>query len=150
KWIENYLTGRTQQVRLNDTLSPPVNVTSSVPQGTCLGPLLFIIYVNDLPKVVKNSSVFLFADDCKISFRYNRNTNSDGLQRDLDAVYAWSNSMQLSLSIEKCAILRIGNHSDDIVRKYHIGNTELEICASIRDLGIFVDSKLNFSAHCST
>ena len=123
---------------------------SSVPQGTCLGPLLFLIYVNELPEVVKNGSVYLFADDCKIQFIFNRDSYPDCLQQDLNIIKKWSDSMQLSLSPDKCAILQLGNRTDNLARKYYIGEKELQNCTSMRDLGIIIDSKLNFSEHCST
>ena len=85
-WIGDYLTGRTQKVIVGDALSSAEIVLSGVPQGSCLGPVLFCLFINDLPLVVHHSTIKMFADDVKL---YCSLTNSDGaslLQKDLDAV----------------------------------------------------------------
>ena len=88
-WIGDYLTGRMQKVIVGDALSSAEMVLSGVPQGSCLGPVLFCLFINDLPLVVHHSTVKMFADDVKL---YCSLTNSDEallLQKDLDAVHNW-------------------------------------------------------------
>ena len=85
-WIKNFLTERRQYVSVKGESSSWKDVISRVPQGSVLGPILFIIYINDLPEVV-NSTVKIFADDTKV---YNKDTNNVILQQDLDALFVWS------------------------------------------------------------
>ncbi len=148
RWIVNYLNGRTQRVKINDQYSAPMSVLSSVPQGTCLGPLLFIIYINELPKIVQNSSVYLFADDCKLHICYDRTSKPEFLQRDLNKILQWSDSMQLKLSLSKCSILNLGKRTQKPT--YELGPVQLENCDFMKDLGVIIDSELKFSLHCST
>jgi hypothetical protein len=71
-WIHSYLSQRSQKVLIGNSLSTEVDVVSSTPQGICLGPLLFLIYINDLPEIVTHNSVYLFADDCKLHFAFKK------------------------------------------------------------------------------
>ena len=84
-WIESSLSNRTQCVVINDEISASAPVTSGIPQGSVLGPLLFVIYINDMPEVVdKDSYVFLFADDTKV-FRHIKNEKDTlQLQKDIE------------------------------------------------------------------
>ena len=84
-WIESFLSNRTQVVVVGDAESSKAPVTSGIPQGSVLGPLLFVIYINDLPEVVdKNSYVFLFADDTKVYRRINSPEDNNILQSDIN------------------------------------------------------------------
>ena len=87
-WLNSFLSDRTQRVFVNSTGSKSTPVTSGIPQGSVLGPTLFIIYINDLPNIVQ-SNVFLFADDTKIFQRIATVNDMDLLQRDLDALCEW-------------------------------------------------------------
>ena len=89
-WIEAFLTGREQVVRVNGELSEPKPVISGIPQGSVLGPLLFVLYINDLPDVVK-SNILLFADDTKIFKQVKSKEDALLLQHDIDALERWSN-----------------------------------------------------------
>ena len=90
-WISDFLVGRTQQVVINDAKSSKASVTSGIPQGSVLGPLLFVIYINDLPDVVdKDSFVFLFADDTKVFRQINSDNDKTVLQSDIDKLLEWS------------------------------------------------------------
>jgi hypothetical protein len=88
RWIEAFLTGRTQQVVLEGTSSEEAAVTSGVPQGTVLGPLLFLIFINDLPDCI-NSTVCLFADDCVVYQQIHKTEDCESLQHDLDKLEEW-------------------------------------------------------------
>ena len=87
KWISTFLTNRTQNVVINNTVSSPCNVISGIPQGTVLGPILLLIYINDLPDYIRHSTIRLFADDCIIYRPIASLNNSILLQQDLDALY---------------------------------------------------------------
>jgi len=107
RWVEAFLTDRRQRVVLNGVKSAWASVISGVPQGSVLGPLLFVIFVNDLPDVV-NSSVQLFADDTKIYGPVSHASGVESLQSDLDALVRWSARWQLPFNIAKCHSLHIG------------------------------------------
>ena len=94
-------------VRVNGELSEPKAVISGIPQGSVLGPLLFVIYINDLPDVVC-SNVLLFADDTKIFRQVATKDDALQLQEDIDALARWSDDWLLKFNIKKCHILTLG------------------------------------------
>ena len=101
KWIETFLRNRTQIVKVNGENSFSAPVLSGIPQGSVLGPLLFVIYINDLPDSV-NSDSFLFADDTKILRQITSAEDSITLQNDLKMLEEWSNKWLLRFNAEKC------------------------------------------------
>ena len=143
EWVRHFLTGRRQQVILNGGHSSWSTVSSGVPRGSVLGPLLFLLYVNDIPLSV-DSPILLFADDTKI-FQSNR---SEGdylqLQKDIDILHYWSKTWLLSFNISKCYLHlgRTHSYGDHYMDGNVIASTE-----SIKDLGIVVDSSLKFHSH---
>lgn len=145
-WIGAYLSGRTQMVRIGNSFSSVVNVTSGVPQGSVLGPLLFLIYINDLCNIFGDSlSVKLFADDVKIYAELNSSDSSEKLQDGLNKLYNWSQEWQLNVSLNKCFVLHVGNVNPE--HCYHIGGVPLKHLSQAVDLGVIVDSKLRFDKH---
>jgi len=102
KWFYFYLCNWTQCVRINNQLSDVLPVLSGVPQGSILGPMLFLIFINDLPSLV---IIFLFADDTKNHRRICHITDSAKLQEDFNLLYQWSLNNQLYFSIPKCFLL---------------------------------------------
>ena len=110
-WINSFLSDRSQFVKINNSVSDPLKVTSGVPQGSVLGPTLFIYFINDLPNVVNNSNVKIFADDTKV---YNKIDNSDNvkhLQNAIDELYLWTQKWLLMFNKEKCKILHLGKNN---------------------------------------
>ena len=104
-WIKNFLTDRSQQVILDNKQSTSCNVLSGVPQGTMLAPLLFLIYINDLPLNVSNSKVRLYADDVILySYIYSMD-DCCNLQKDLDSLTMWSHKYQMFFNPRKCEFL---------------------------------------------
>jgi retron-type reverse transcriptase len=118
-WIKDFLTGRTQQVKMNSSLSETKEVTSGVPQGSVIGPTLFIMFINDLPDNIK-SDILLFADDVKLYKIVNNQENCRELQEDLTRLYAWSMRWQLHFNPLKCELIRLGKHPP--VFEYHLGS----------------------------
>ena len=109
-WIENFLENRSQSVKIGNTRSVKANVISGIPQGSILGPILFLIFINDLPEVVQ-STVKLFADDTKIYSRVNSQDEHNKLQGDLDNLATWSDTWQLKFNAQKCKSMHLGRNN---------------------------------------
>ena len=143
-WIEAFLTDRRQRVVINDSRSSWADVTSGIPQGSVLGPMLFICYINDMPSSVQ-SSIYLFADDAKLY----RNIASDddplALQHDLQQLNKWSEEWQLHFNSSKCKVMHLGRQNPN--RDYTMGSTTLATTTSEKDLGVYVDTELTFEKH---
>ena len=148
-WIKAFLTGRDQVVRVNGELSVPKPVISGIPQGSVLGPLLFLIYINDLPEVVK-SDALLFADDTKIFRQVCSQNDALLLQADIDSLTRWSNKWLLKFNTDKCHVLSLGRF-DNIryTHRYSLYGEELEHVFDEKDLGVIVDMELSFEDHIS-
>ena len=138
-WLENYLENRFHYVQVGHSKSTLVKQTSGIPQGTILGPILFLIYVNDLPKCI-NATSLLFADDLKI-FSDNINLN---LQTEINKLSDWSENWLLKFNPLKCKYMSYGN---EMVLPLHINNSPIENTNQQKDLGIIFDSKLDFNQH---
>ena len=96
RWIESFLDSRQQKVIVNGVASNPKDVTSGIPQGSVLGPILFVLYINDLPDVIKHGSIpYLFADDTKIYHSVRCTQDCKDLQEDIKAMQAWSDKWLL-------------------------------------------------------
>ena len=149
-WLECFLAGRTQRVTINDESSDSSPVKSGVPQGSVLGPLLFRIYIDDSPTVVRNCRVKLFADDTKLYIKGQRNLTNQQLLDDLERIVRWAKDWQLSLSLQKCAILPIrGCRADAVPARYVVSGEEIPIVDHMRDLGYIVSADLKQSRHVS-
>ena len=107
QWIASFLDNRTQQVLVDGSTSEKLEVLSGVPQGTVLGPLLFLVYINDLPSVCKSSQANLFADDTLLYKHMRNSEDSTKLQEDLTAPEDWETKLQMSFHPEKCTVLRV-------------------------------------------
>ena len=107
-WIEDFLFERTQRVLVEGQHSSSAKVTSEVPQGTVVGHLLFLVFINDLPECVK-STPRLFADDCLLYRPIRLNAVSEELQTDLDKLQKWENNWLMSFNPDKCEVIRITN-----------------------------------------
>ena len=125
KWIESFLTNRHQQVVLEGTSSNRAKVSSGVPQGTVLGPLLFLAYINDLPSKV-HSKIRLFADDCILYSKICTTEDSNRLQKDLDSLLNWEKDWQMSFNASKCFTMRVTHKKSPITINYMMGDTVLE------------------------
>ena len=104
KWFKSYLSGRSQSIRINSTLSDPISITHGVPQGAILSPLLFCIYLNDLPSVSQNSSLESYVDDSKVLLSFplcEIDTAIKNLEQDLHRVAIWCCENYLLINLEK-------------------------------------------------
>ena len=141
-WIETWLSGRQQRVLLNGSKSEWQDVLSGVPQGSVLGPLLFLIFINKIENKI-NSKVLKFADDIKM-FRMIRSENDhDIFQSDLNKLVEWSEAWQMKFNFSKCKIMHMGRVHDR--NKYDMGGQELAEIDKEKDLGVLVNSKLSSS-----
>ena len=144
-WIENFLSDRKQMVKVGSKFSDSINVTSGIPQGSILGPILFTIFINDLPNEVE-SFCKIFADDTKI---YNVTSESKRLQDDINAMILWSENWQLYFNTGKCKRMHIGTSNDKNEYTMKIGDedTTIEECTEEKDLGVIIDNQLKFDRH---
>ena len=146
-WIKAYLSGRTQKVIVDKKVSPSTYVTSGVPQGSVLGPILFIIYINDLVSVVKNAQIRLYADDGKIFFNVGSSEGFNNLKDDIKAVYEWMKDAQLSLALHKCEVLHLGHNNPS--RILEIGGNNFKSTFMVKDLGVYITEDLKPAVHIS-
>ena len=127
KWINLWLSGRTQQVVLDGQASDPVPVLSDVPQGSVLGPIMFLNFINDLPDNIR-SSVCLFADDCVLYRNIHSIQDCFILQEDLTSLGQWEAYWQMKLNVVKCHSIRVTlhQHHKQILFDYSLQNQTLE------------------------
>jgi hypothetical protein len=146
-WLESFLVNRVQQVKIGNTLSPPLLVESGVPQGTVLGPVLFLVYSADLPSVIEHCKISMYADDTKVFRSIYDETDCIQLQNDLDNISNWAQLWQMTLNPEKTKVLTIGNKKIDF--DYVLNGSSIEKVKNIKDVGIIIQSNLKFTMHCS-
>lgn len=145
--MHSYLSDRRQFVEYNGFRSPEFVPTSGVPQGSNLGPLLFSLFVNDLPDHILMSQKLLFADDIKIYYRIERPSDCVALQNDLNSVNNWCNENCLLLNSNKCKVMTVTRKRNIILFDYSIDRVVLERASSVADLGVVFDHELRFSDH---
>ena len=145
-WICSFLLNRRQRVSVNGRVSHWTDVTSGVPQGSVLGPLLFIIYINDLNSNNPNISTYLYADDAKFYMYIKTFFDSIQLQNEMDSKTEWFDEHLLSLNVAKCYTVSYGRKIEH-KNTYQIKGTVLEKKEIVKDLGIIYDDKLTFREH---
>ena len=150
RWIIDYLTNRTQVVKIKNCLSSEKQVTSGVIQGSVLGPLFFSIFVNDIDDIVKNCVLLKYADDIRIyrCFRpdiISQTVHSNLFQSDIDALSAWSDLWDLKFNVAKCCILHFGRSNAKAT--YKMNNLVLKRKYQERDLGILFSTNFKFDDH---
>ena len=147
-WINDFLSNRTQTVVVKGETSESIPVTSGVPQGSVLGPALFLVYINDLPECVK-STPRLFADDCLLYRVIKSREDAELLQLDLRALEKWEQDWSMEFAPDKCKLLRITRKTErtTLLADYSIHGTQLELVTEAKYLGVTFDKKLNFNSH---
>jgi ribonucleases P/MRP protein subunit RPP40 len=133
KWIEAFLKDRRQRVVLGEVVSDWLEIFSGVPQGSVIGPLLFVIYINDLPKRISNTSK-LYADDTKIMSKLDYVERATELQWDLDSALEWTKKWLLRFNASKCLVMHYGNGNPKC--SYNIDGVQLVESNLERDLGV--------------
>ena len=147
-WIKSVLSGRSQTVVSEGDQSEEVPVTSGVPQGSVLGPILFLVYINDLPKKVK-SSVRLFADDTAAYLAITKLADGQQLQEDLNVLQQWEADWNMEFNPGKCQVLQITRSRSPIQTSYTMHGHTLEIVSCAKYLGMDISNDLSWKAHIS-
>ena len=145
RWIKEWLKDRKQRVCINGVKSEWGSVTSGVPQGSVLGPLLFIIYLNDLDIDI-SSNLAKFADDTKIGRAINGAEDCQALQNDLNRLYDWSEKWQMEFNVDKCKVVSMGTAIGN--SSYKLNNLEIIKSQCERDLGVLISSNLKPREQC--
>ena len=146
----NYTSDRTQYVPLGSAKSSVKLINIGVPQGSILGPLLFLFYINDLPNISNALQILLFADDTILSMPgSNFNTLTSTINTHLDTVKTWTISNRLTVNVNKTQVINFSNRcvswEDD--NRIVMDSNHLEYVNSCRYLGIHIDNRLTFSEH---
>jgi len=142
----SFLSDRSQCVLINATCSPPLPVISGVPQGTVLGPLLFLLYINDITDNV-SSEIRLFADDCILYRPIISLADRAILQKDINTLYNWSQTWQMCFNAKKCHILNISRKRQKPCLHYQLRQEALSVVDSYPYLGVTISSDLHWHEH---
>ena len=137
-------------VNMNMSKSKIFDVSSGIPQGSVLGPVIFVIYINSMLAKSGSSDLYLYADDLKIFKEIKRGEEDiESLQQDLEKLYVWSQYSLLKFHRDKCVLMRIGANQKKLATNpyYNMDATRLKIAEHEKDLGLIVDSKLKFEDH---
>lgn len=147
EWIRSYLIGRTQMISVNEAFSNELPACSGVPQGSHLGPLLFILFISDIGLVIKHCRYMLYADDLKLFIKINSPEDCLNMQEDINSVCAWGLRNKLPLNIKKCYTYSFFRCSVQVQFEYTINGSNLSRPDLILDLGVTFDQKLSFIPH---
>ena len=146
QWIADFLADRQQEVVLVGVHSSATSVTSGVPQGTVLGPLLFLVCINDMPEKI-SSTTRLFADDSLVYRIIKSKEDQTLLQEDLDKLQEWERDWLMQFNADKCVVIRISNKLSLRILDYHIHGTKLQTVKNAKYLGLTISSDLSWNAH---
>ena len=148
KWLRSYLIGRSMSVKIGDHVSPSFPVSSGVPQGSHLGPLLFLLYMNDV-NFVLDCLTLSYADDLKLYYVIKHPNDAVFLQQQLQIFANWCRLNRMLLNVSKCLVISFGRKALPFLHDYCLDNTNLKRETTVKDLGILLDSKLTFKDHVS-
>ena len=145
-WLTSFLVGRMQCVRVGTALSDFRPVSSGIPQGSCLGPWLFLIFINDITdNLGPEVSSKLFADDIKLYTQLSNPSSSVNFQTQLNIISAWSVAWQLPISHSKCCLLEIGRNLSS--PPLHISSVCIPYVNQVKDLGVHIERDFKFTQH---
>ena len=146
QWIRTWLTTRNQRVVVDGEASTTVHVDSGVPQGTVLGPLMFLLFINDIGDNI-TSTIKLFADDCLLFRTIKSDEDTSKLQEDLNNLNEWSNLWQMQFNAKKCYTLRVHRGRSPITHNYIMGREELTTVTNQAYLGVELHERLSWKQH---
>ena len=145
RWIGEWLKDREQRVVLNGIMSAWIYVVSGVPQGSILGPLLFLIFINDIDKNIVNK-LLKFADDTKLCGKVSSDSDADQMQADLRQLFDWSIDWQMLFNVDKCKIVHFGYKNNR--NFYYLGSNVIKSDIEEKDLGVIVHESLKSTSQC--
>jgi Reverse transcriptase (RNA-dependent DNA polymerase) len=140
--MASYLTDHTQRVKLEDFLSEEIQCHSGVPQGSHLGPLLFITDINEVFESFENVRALGFADDLKLIMKIRSPQDCQLFQNDLDRLSAWCHNNKFNLNVAKCKYISFCRNTHPINYAYSINGNILDKVDEFKDLGVIVDQKM--------
>ena len=149
-WFKSYLSNRSQYVSVNGFHSKSEIMKFGVPQGSVLGPLLFLIYINDLRNAIYHSTVHHFADDTNLLYiNKNLKTIQNKINKDLKSLVTWLRANKISLNASKTELIIFRDPRKKITydMKIKIDGKKLTPCSSVKYLGIYIDQHLNWNVH---
>ena len=156
EWFESYLRGRTMRVKIKSLTKPYTyscyqELSYGTPQGSCLGPLLFLVFINDLHNAVEHGLSLLFADDTTLlhshkNLRYLKWT----VEEDLNKLMDWFRANKLTLNLDKTVCVLFDNQSKPQMVTLEIGTYKLQSSELVKFLGVWIDNKLNWNKHINT
>ena len=145
RWIGEWLNRRKQRVVLNGSESEWIEVTSGVPQGSVLGPILFLIFINDVDECIK-TRIWKFADDAKVVGRVGSKKGIELIKEDLLALVKWCQDWQMVFNVEKCKVMHFGHKN--VRTKYEMNGIELTEVKQETDLGVVICDDLKVGSQC--
>ena len=147
-WLTSYIIGRQQFVKVGNQISRPINVQSSVAQGSHLGPLLFVIFINEISDIFDGVEHDEYADDLKFSRPIHSVADCVILQENIDRLQVFCANHQMQLNVQKCKVISFTKNTvRRIHHTYNINGVSLERVSVMKDLGVLLDSKLSESPH---
>ena len=144
EWIRDFLTERKQFVEVRGQQSEQLSVTSGVPQGSVLGPVLFLVYINDLVDELECPAL-IFADDAKIFVKINSDDDIQAMKRDLLRLQRWSDKWLLEFNPDKCVTLHIGHRNPGV--DYELNGRQIKSTEGEKDLGVYITNDLKPAHH---
>ena len=153
-WFTSYLCNRKQLTLVNNAMSSILPITTGVPQGSILGPLLFLIFINDIETSIKHSNIKLYADDTALYKASNdSNISQLRLQSDINSLKVWCDRNKLTINVNKTKIMTFGAGNklrQSRIPDFYLNDTRLEHVSNYKYLGITLDSKLTYNKHVNT
>lgn len=147
-WLRSYLTGRSMSVKIGDCTSSAFPVTSGVPQGSHLGPFLFLLFMNDATSTLTSRYLF-YADDLKLYAVVKDSQDLILLQQALETFANWCQTNRMLLNVSKCSVVSFARKRSILIHDYKLNGTNLDRKQTIKDLGVLLDSELTFKCHIS-
>ena len=148
KWMSDFLQDREMSTVIRGTASQNREVTSGVPQGSVLAPIMFLIYINDLGEDISNDSyINMFADDAKIQRKIVNENSCKELQEDINKIKAWSEKWKMEFNVDKCHVVRFGESSKRPEWQYTLGNENITSADKEKDLGVVMNFKMKREDH---